>query len=179
MFTASGSEISDGVVLLCPMREEDCALVVRWRNKDRVRRNHVYRELLTEEGEREYFRARVASGEVVHLMARLSDSGFPFGCVVYHDFARERESAEGGLFIGEEACLGKGYGTRMLLLGAEYVRALFGVRTVTARVFEDNPASLAVHRSAGYVRSGTLPGVLCSDGERKDMILLERKSHAR
>ena len=36
MFTASGSEISDGVVLLCPMREEDCAL---WEILREVRRD--------------------------------------------------------------------------------------------------------------------------------------------
>ena len=143
-------------------------MVVRWRNQDRVRMNHVYREFLTEEEEREYFRTRVIPGEYIHLIACLGDEGrTPFGCVIYHDYDREAKSVEGGL------C------SRMLELGADRVREILDIRTVTAKVFEDNIASLAAHARAGYIPCGRLDEVRCTDGEVKPMILMEKRCDAR
>ncbi len=170
---------SDIAVCLRPMREEDCGMVVRWRNQDRVRMNHVYREYLSEEEEREYFRNKVIPGEYIHLIACSDDEDrTPFGCVIYHDYDREAKSVEGGLFIGEEFALGRGLGPRMLELGADRVREILDIRTVTAKVFEDNLASLAAHARAGYIPCGRLDGVRCTDGEVKPMILMEKRCDA-
>ena len=44
--------------------EEDIPMIVHWRNKDRVRMNHVYREDFTEEGQKAWKEKNIDTGNL-------------------------------------------------------------------------------------------------------------------
>jgi L-amino acid N-acyltransferase YncA len=68
---------------------------------------------------------------------------------------------------------GRGVGRR-LLESLSAAAADDGYYKLTSRVFTDNPASLAVHRAAGFVAVGVQRRHGKLDGEWKDCVLVER-----
>ena len=67
----------------------------------------------------------------------------------------------------------KGVGTRLLVALAEAAEAA-GYYKLTSRAFTDNPASIAMHRAAGFFEVGVQPRHGRLDGEWKDCLLVER-----
>jgi len=162
-------------ILLRPMTEADCPDIVRWRNEDRIRIRYIYRERFTEEAERIYFHREVETGRVIHLMiAEKNDPGRSVGCYVISGIDPESGEGESGLFLGEEDVLGRGIGVETLRAGADWAFGSKGFTHLTARVFTDNLPSLKTHENAGYRTVRILKNVECTDGEIKDMYLMER-----
>ena len=161
-------------IALRPMEYEDCEAIVRWRNNERVREHYVYRERFTLEGQRRYFHDKVEKGLVwQYMICERARENRPIGCMVFTDWEPDKNQIEYGLFIGEDDAAGKGYGTEAIRLGMTHAFRRFGVGKVVCRIFTDNLPSLASNEKAGYRRAELLRGVACSDGEKKDMWLLE------
>ncbi len=164
---------------LRPMRFEDCADVIRFRNEEHVRKNYIYMEKLTLEEEERYFREKVETGRVLHLMiCEKAEADRPVGCVVFNDmvsFLADPEGipAEMGLFLGESSSVGRGYGKEAMYIACDYAFRCRGVRRLVSRIFTDNTASVNALLRCGFEIRETLPGVLRSNGTRKDMYLLE------
>jgi phosphinothricin acetyltransferase len=79
---------------------------------------------------------------------------------------------EHGVYVARDA-RGGGIGRRLLeAVAAESARA--GLYKLTARIFADNRASLAVHRAAGFREVGVQRRHARLDGEWKDVVLVER-----
>ncbi len=161
-------------IVLRPMEYADCGDIVCWRNKEWVRRNYVYRESFTMEGQRAYYRSKVETGEVFqYMICERQRQDRPIGCMVFTDWEPENGQIEYGLFIGEEDAAGKGYGTEAIRLGMTYAFSRFHVDKVVCRIFTDNMPSLRSNEKAGFHKKELLSGVECSDGSKKDMYLLE------
>lgn len=160
------------------MTEEDCGDVVRWRNLERVRRHYIYRRPFTPEGELAYYQSQVKPQHVMHFMICLKDwGGRAVGCVVMNHPDPEHNRVESGLFLGEDAALGHGYGPEALGLGASYVFAHWPLSgeaepTLMSRIFTDNLPSIRTHERVGYRREGILPQVVCTDGTAADMVVM-------
>lgn len=185
---------TDGVLALRPMTPEDSQLIVDWRNNPRVQMRYIYREPFTLEGQQQYYRRRVATGEVAQFIACEITSGRsssgegpgkaaqesaggagpvtvrPVGCVVLDDI--HPQYAECGNWIGEDDAVGRGYSPRMIRLACRWAFRELGLSDIVARIFTDNPASIRSYERAGFQAAGVLPEVECSDGTRKDMYLL-------
>ncbi len=168
--------IEDEQLLLRPVTEEDCGLIVQWRNNPRVMSRYIYRELFTLEGQRRYYHEKVETAEVAQFLAIEKATGLPIGCVVLDDL--HPQYAECGNWIGEDWATGKGYSPRMIRLACQYAFEAYGLEDIVARIFADNPASLKSYERAGFEAVGILPMVECTDGQKKDMIFLRlnRKS---
>ena len=83
------------------MTKEDCALIVRWRNKPSVREWYIYREPFTFEGEEAYYEREVKTGHVIHLMVLDPADGYkPVGCSVFNRMEPDKNQMEGGIFLG-------------------------------------------------------------------------------
>ncbi len=168
--------IEDEQLLLRPVTEEDCGLIVQWRNNPRVMSRYIYREPFTLEGQRRYYHEKVETAEVAQFLAIEKATGLPIGCVVLDDL--HPQYAECGNWIGEDWATGKGYSPRMIRLACQYAFEAYGLEDIVARIFADNPASLKSYERAGFEAVGILPMVECTDGQKKDMIFLRlnRKS---
>ena len=63
----NGSIIGTSVILR-PITMQDTHLIVKWRNRDHVRQNFIFRETFTAEMHENWMNTRVASGEVVQYI---------------------------------------------------------------------------------------------------------------
>ena len=160
-------------LLMRAMTEEDCEMVRSWRNQDRIREHYIYRELISKEEQQRYYHERVLSGQVFHYVVCTKDpKETPIACVIYHDYHPERSEIEGGLFIGEDSALGKGYGPEMFRMGAQYIMRHLGITRVVTRIEVGNDASIVTNLRAGFLKTGILREVHCSDGSTMDMAQL-------
>ena len=169
-FVKTGPKVS-----LRPITEEDFPRVVEWRNKDRIRNNHVYREDFTVEGMKSWKENMLDTGKAVQLIICEKGQNYrPVGCLHLRDIIPEFKSAEYGIFIGEEDALGKGYGNEAAVLATEYARDMLGLKKLILRVFTFNNIAIKSYEHAGFVKTEDLPQVECSDGQKDDMILMEK-----
>ena len=159
---------------LRPMTYEDCADVVKWRNS--VSRFYVYRDPLTLEGEQEYYRTKIETGLITILIICIKkdspDADKSVGCVVIES-PDDTGTAEYGLFIGEDGARGMGLGRWAIRAMQDYARDVMGLKKITCRIFTDNYASWKSNEHAGFVRTGEIIDVTCSDGEAKQMYIYE------
>ncbi len=162
-------------IYLQPIEMDDTDNIVKWRNNPRVRNNFIYREIFTKEGHENWMKTKVASGEVVQLIICVKESGRPVGSVYLRDVDMKEKSAEYGIFIGEDDALSKGYGNEAATLMCEYAASELGLKHLILRVFCDNEPARKSYEHAGFKKCRDLPGVECSDGEIRDMILMEKE----
>ncbi len=166
VFIAEGPRL-----VLRKMTIDDSEMIVRWRNQDWVRQNYIYRELFTLEGQMQYFRSRVETGEVVQLIACEKEPCLrPVGCTVLNDF--HGGHGEYGMFLGEKDAAGRGYSSEMVRLTLGYGFDTLGLDEIVCRIFTDNTASVRGCERGGFAVAETLKDVRCSDGTVKDMYLL-------
>ncbi len=158
------------------MTIEDCEKIVFWRNQDWLRQHYIYREEFTLESEIRYFREQVMTGRVFHYMiCELDNNDRPIGCAVFKNYRPELREIEYGLFIGEEDTAGKGYGQEVTSLCLHYGFEKFEVDRIFGTIFCDNVPSLVANIKAGMLPCEILKDVECSDGEVKDMVLVEAR----
>lgn len=162
-------------IFLRPITLEDTNLVVKWRNNPRVRNNFIYREVFTPEGHEKWMKTKVSSGEVVQMIICEIDTDRPVGSVYLRDMDYDKKEAEYGIFIGEDDALQKGYGNEAASLMCEYAAGKLKLERLILRVFSDNVPARKSYEHAGFYFTRDLPGVECSDGTKRDMILMEKK----
>ena len=174
------------LVSLRVAQKEDVPLLVKWRNNPRVRNNHIYREDFTVDGQLAWMEREVGSGRAIQFIicensfdgetrAEGAEEDFrPIGCVHYQSIDREEGTAEYGIYIGEDDATGKGYGSEAAELALEYARDVLGLKHVILRVFAFNKAAIGSYVHAGFEKIQDLPQVECSDGQKDDMILMEK-----
>lgn len=153
---------------------DDTKSVVKWRNNPRVRNNFIYREVFTDEIHEQWMKTKVASGEVCQMIICELESKRPVGSVYLRDIDNEKKEAEYGVFIGEDDALGRGYGNEAAILMCDYARDELGLKRLILRAFCDNEPAIKSYEHAGFKKLKDLPQVECSDGEVKDMILMEK-----
>ena len=158
--------------------EEDIPMIVGWRNKDRVRMNHVYREDFTEEGQRAWKEKNIDTGRAVQFIIceNRPDRRIPrpVGVVHFHGIDKVEGTAEYGIYIGEEDALGKGLAKEAAVLALEYAKETLGLKKVMLRAFSSNTAAIKSYTHAGFIKTEDVPQVVCSDGQKDDMIIMEK-----
>ena len=110
-------------VVLRPITDADTDNIVRWRNTPSVRDNFIFRQTFTPEMHRNWLKTKVATGEVVQYIIVDKAADTAVGSVYYRDVDHTFNSAEYGIFVGEESARGKGFGTETARLFAD-VRAI-------------------------------------------------------
>lgn len=135
-------------VYMRPITAADTAKVVEWRNKEFVRKNFIYQKPFTEEGHMTWLREQVEPGHVAQFIICVADR--EIGSVYLRDIDREKETAEYGVFIGEEEALGRGYGTAAARLMLEYGFETLGLKKIFLRFVEGNAGARKSYEKAGF-----------------------------
>ena len=128
--------------------KEDTPNIVAWRNNERVRNNFIFQEIFTEEMHNNWMDTKVASGEVVQFIIETEEDAIPVGSVYFRDIEDER--GEYGIFIGEDAAIGKGYGKQAAKLALDYAFHELGLEYIMLRVFADNISAIKSYERAGF-----------------------------
>ncbi|MBQ7680382.1 MAG: GNAT family N-acetyltransferase [Butyrivibrio sp.] len=161
-------------VTLRPITEADTPLIVRWRANPRVRHNFIFREEITPEIHGQWLAERVATGGVIQFIICVNRmGGRPVGSVYLRDVDRVAQTAEYGVFIGEDDAVGQGYGTETARLVVQWALEVAGLRSLILRVFVENTPARRSYEAAGFRVIQDLPQVRCSDGEIRDMVLMQ------
>lgn len=177
--------MSEGRVYLRPMTAADTAKIVKWRNKDFVRRNFIYQKPFTEEGHMAWFREQVEPGRVAQFIICLKEEkagpygafqesvkGREIGSVYLRDIDREAGTAEYGVFIGEEEALGRGYGTAAAKLALAYGFETLHLQKIFLRLLEDNGGAKKSYEKAGFrVIEGRRESVALEQGVREVLFM--------
>ena len=155
-------------VSLRPIAREDTDRIVAWRNKPSVYRHFIFRQPFTREMHENWLATKVDTGKVIQDKALEK----PVGSVYYRDVDPENESAEYGIFIGEEDYLGRGFGTETARLFTRFGLDVLKLHRISLRVLEGNAIALRSYEKAGFATEGVFRDMVKLDGEYKDVIFM-------
>lgn len=125
-------------VVLRPITDADTDNIVRWRNTPSVRDNFIFRQTFTPEMHRNWLKTKVATGEVVQYIIVDKAADTAVGSVYYRDVDHTFNSAEYGIFIGEESARGKGFGTETACCSAVSASPRCTCTAISLRVLAEN-----------------------------------------
>ena len=159
-------------IILRPIDLDDTPLIVKWRNNPSVMRNFIFRNTFTEEMHKNWMNTKVASGDVIQYIAIEKDTNKPIGSVYYRDVDHHNNSAEFGIFIGEDDARGKGYGKEITSLFTKFGLSELGFHRIQLRVLAGNEAAYKTYEKAGFVKEGIFRDMEKLDGQYRDVIFM-------
>lgn len=136
---------------LRPMIEQDLAMVLAWRNSDRVRSVMFHQELITAAKHREWFSNKTGAVDSTLLIFRLNSIDCGFLGLHTEPLASR---VEWGFYLSPEAKPGAG-----ALLGKAGMRYAFdtlSMHKLVGHVLEYNTKSLRYHEKLGFTQEGIL-----------------------
>lgn len=84
------------------------------------------------------------------------DENGPIGFFTIRILGEENENARFGYVILAPESRGRGYGKQMLKLGCKFAFELYGAKTVSLGVFENNPSAYYCYKSLGFRETGEI-----------------------
>lgn len=160
----------EGIIYLRPMTYDDADLVVKWRNSDAVRKNFIYQDLFTKEGQINWIKTKIETGEVIQFIICMAGTNTPVGSVYIRDIDRKHNKGEYGIFIGEDEARGHGVGTLTAKLMLKYCFEEEKLHRVYLRAFADNIQAIRSYEKAGFKKEGYLTGDVCINGKYCDIV---------
>lgn len=159
-------------VAIRPMTEQDTANIIKWRNAPSVTEHFIFRTPLDEKAHMSWFRNRVMTGEVAQFVIVDEDAKADVGSVYLRDIDMQNKKCEYGIFIGEESCRGKGFGTAAAKLALDYAFYELKLNRVFLRVFADNKRAIKSYEKAGFRYEGTFKQDVIIDKTAYDMVFM-------
>ena len=159
-------------IILRPITMEDTPRIVNWRNNPAVRSHFIFQELFTEEMHQNWMNTKVANGDVVQYIIELRGTKMPVGSVYLRDIDKKSNSAEYGVFIGEDAARGLGIGTETAKLFVSQMITTLGLHKIFLRVFEDNMQARYSYEKAGFTQEGISRDMVRMNGQYKNIVFM-------
>ena len=129
---------------------EDMDTILGFRNSGLVRPYFVYREIITPEVHRAWYKKEGEGGRAVQYLILAPDDREPLGVACLTRYEPAKAEAEWGIFLGKERAYGNGLAREAFrLLAAEGFQVL-GLKRLRARVLADNLRSLKYHLAVGF-----------------------------
>lgn len=147
------------------MTIEDTDKIVKWRNREFVRKNFIYQEPFTRQEHLSWIETQVNAGRVVQFIISLP-GGREIGSVYLRDIDRKEGHAEFGIFIGEPDAVNHGYGTEATNWVLSYAFEELKLQKVFLRVLSDNLRARKSYEHAGFQMI---------EGEEETVTLLDGK----
>lgn len=144
---------------------DDCVYFDKWESQDYIR------EFLTIEESRDYeeiVRELILAEQddtVLHLTIVLKEEQKPIGRIFLSRVDEKLQSIDiTRIYIGEEECLGKGFGKESMLLILKYCFDDLGMERVTLDTFDGNEKASNLYKSLGFIDEGTLRNATKKNG---------------
>lgn len=161
-------------VRLRPISHADTADIVRWRNDPKVQQFFIFREPFTREMHENWLNTKVAKGDVIQYMILDKKSGKSVGSVYFRDIDHENESAEYGIFIGEEDYRGKGFGSETAKIFTAFGLDVLRLHRISLRLLAANRIARRSYERAGFVTEGVFSDMVKLDGEFTDIVFMAK-----
>jgi RimJ/RimL family protein N-acetyltransferase len=158
-------------VYLSPISLEDAERYAAWLNDFAVTRFLTLASAqVTLHGERESL--ATLSKEQSYAIIEKEKGELLGNCGLFAINAVHR-SAEVGIFIGEEARRGKGYGTEALRMLCDYGFNILNLRSIHLRTYAFNERAAASYRKVGFKEAGRFRKAHFYAGAYHDVILMD------
>ena len=159
-------------ISLRPITREDTGLIVAWRSNPEVMKNFIFRQPFTRELHENWLATKVDTGKVIQYIIVDKETGRSVGSVYFRDIDPENESAEYGIFIGEEDCLGRGFGTETARLFTRFGLDVLKLHRISLRVLSGNDIARRSYEKSGFIMEGIFRDMVKLDGEYRDVIFM-------
>ncbi|MBN1777974.1 MAG: GNAT family N-acetyltransferase [Clostridiales bacterium] len=135
-----------------PITIEDTDNIVKWRNSRDVRENLFTQTELTAEQHLQWLQHYVYPGLCRQFIVEVEDDGIktPIGTTFIKNIDVEKKTGEFGIFIGESAAKGRGYGSQATRHILTYAFDELKLRQVSLSVFSDNEGAVYIYRKLGF-----------------------------
>lgn len=143
--------IREGDILLRPITEEDIEAIRLWRNREEVRSQFVYDQIISREAQEQWYRSYLDKEDDIVWMAVDAASGEKLGTVSLYDIDAEMHGAEVGRLIVPKENRRRGLGKLLLALAIRYAFEKLGSRTIRLSIFYDNLASMKINLALGFI----------------------------
>jgi RimJ/RimL family protein N-acetyltransferase len=164
--------IGDRVTLRL-VEEEDLALLVRWRNTPRIWDCFFNKFPIAMGAQRDWYAQLRQSTTYKLFMICSAPASVPVGTIGldHLDFV-DRSAELGGLLIGEDADLGKGYAKEAMRLLLEYCFMRLNLHRVYAHIYAHNEPSVRLFRRSGFEDEGRLREARFDRGAYRDVLVM-------
>ena len=159
---------------LRPITDADTDLIVRWRNDSEVKRYFIFREPFTAEMHRNWLRTKVETGRVIQYIIVDQRDGRSVGSVYFRDIDPVSESAEYGIFIGEESARRCGIGSETARLFTDFGMDVLHLHRISLKVFGENRIARRSYEKAGFETEGVFRDMVKLDGQFHDIIFMAK-----
>lgn len=159
-------------VKLRPINIDDTKMILKWRNSPTVQKNFIFQEELTEEMHLKWLNNKVGSGEVIQYIIEDALLHKPIGSVYFRDIDYVNESAEYGIFIGEENARGKGLGLETTKLFVDFGFKGIGLHRISLRVLSENTIAYKAYQKAGFCEEGRFKDAVKIKDEYKTIVFM-------
>ncbi len=164
-------KISGPQLYLSPMNPEDAETYCRWLNDPAVTEGlGGFSQAVSLEGERDWLRANANGYQFAIVRA---EDDLLLGNCAFNCLDHRSQTAEVGIFIGEEDWRGRGYGGEALTLLVDYGFQCLNLHSVMLRVFSFNERALACYRRVGFREFGRRRECYFQNGRFWDGIYME------
>ncbi len=161
-------------IYLSSITYDDTDSIIEWRNKEFVREQFIYRELFTRDTHINWMKKMVETGKVIQFIICLKENNKKIGSVYLRDIDAENRKCEFGIFIGEEDCIGCGYGREAAELICSYAFEKLGMYKVFLRVLSDNIRAQKSYKKSGFEVEGKSVADIWIDGRPIDVIFMAK-----
>jgi RimJ/RimL family protein N-acetyltransferase len=163
------------LVVLRPLRSDDRARSVRWRNDPDIRDNILgYRFPVTEAMEADWVEAVLKDQSRTRVVLAIEDKsdGALVGFIYLNNIDWFARNAEFGILIGERSRHGKGLAREALHLVADYAFESLNLHKLYLRVVAFNKRALRLYRAFGFVDEGLQRQQAYLRGRYYDVVLM-------
>jgi len=154
-----------------PIEKEDTDNILRWRNNPEIRSNFVFQDELTREAHENWLDINIKAGKAAQFIIVTDELG-DVGSVYLRDIDGRHRKAEFGIFIGESAARGKGFGTAATLKVLKHAFRELDLNKVFLRVFTDNVGAIKSYERVGFTKEGCFAEDVIVDGKPRDMVFM-------
>lgn len=159
-------------LILRPITIDDTEQIVKWRNNPSVMKNFIFREKFTKEMHENWMHTKVETGQVIQYIVEEKKTKKPIGSVYFRDVNEAYDSAEFGIFIGEDDARGKGYGKEMTSLFVRYGFESLGLHRIQLRLVKGNAAAARTYSSVGFRKEGEFRDMVKIGDEYRTVIFM-------
>ncbi len=151
---------------------EEKALILEWRNSDRIRMNMYNSNVTDEASHYRWLEGVQGDPSKLYMIAYDSLNNIPIGLVYIVNISTEFRHADWGFYVGHDEYLNAGHAIEMEYLTLKYVFGEMGLHRLSCTVLEFNEQVISFHKKFGFVEEGKYRQFLFRDGKWMDVVLL-------
>lgn len=159
-------------ITLRPIEVADVDALLPWVNDPEVTRTLLIYRPMNREAEIEFIERMTKSEQDVVLGIVVKATDRLIGAAGLNQVDMRSRQCQFGIFIGDKAEWGKGYGTEATRLMTDFAFATLNLNRVWLHVTAENTAGIKAYERVGYRREGILNQAYYKEGRYQDLVAM-------